>query len=112
MSLGIRTNDVGLGPHSGIAAAGDWSDDALAIQRICPWQQLRRCQLSMSYLAACCAPGDMYSAGILLAELATGSVPFPGTDLSQQGMSDEDYTAHTASIVQQARDKSWVSFRF
>ena len=60
--------------------------------------------MGMSRPGACCIAADMHSAGVLLAEVATGMVPFHG-DVPEQ--TDEDQ--HVNSVLQQANRQAWVS---
>ena len=78
---------------------------------MCPWQLLRCLSLGLSPLKACSPPCHMWSAGILLAEMATGELPFPGDEglLGEDEMDAEQCKAFTTSVHKQAQSTAWVS---
>ena len=93
------------------ACAGDWSQDASSRRRICYWQLFGWLIKGMSPLKACNQLSDSYSAGILLAELAIGELPFAGDEtlLSEDGMDAEQCNAFTRTVFLQSRNAAWVS---
>lgn len=52
---------------------------------------------------ACSTAADIYSAGVLLAEVVTGLVPFLGV------VGQTDDAEYRLSMVQQAKHQAWVS---
>ena len=76
-------------------------------------QQLACLQLGMSPLESCGGPHDIWCAGVLLAELATGTLPFPG-ESTLLPVGDGGKPAHPVSISNspvciQAVNAEWVS---
>lgn len=93
--------------------AGNWSTDVRCSRRICPWQLLDCLHYGMSPLEACEAAYDIWSAGVLLAELATGALPFPGESTllaeGQGAMPATLVSIHNSPVCIQAQNAEWVS---
>lgn len=101
-------------PSGGVPHTGDWSDDRASMQRVCPRQLQRHQQQHKTRLEACSAAGDMYSLGVLLVEVATGSLPFPGGEARlshspDSATGDEDESALVSSMIQQMANPALVS---
>ncbi len=93
---------------------GAWSDDTASMPRICPCQLQRHHHQHKTRLEACSAASDMYSAGVLLAEFATGRLPFPGDEAAlshppDRELGGEGNSGLMASISQQMADPLLVS---
>lgn len=67
----------------------------------------------MSPLEACEAAYDIWSAGVLLAELATGALPFPGEStllpVGQGAVPATPVSIANSPVCIQALDAQWVS---
>ncbi len=98
------------------ACAGNWVDDVLGLQRTCP-RQCRKCHLyDLTRLRASSAEGDMYSCGIMLAEMAIGQVSFAGPRNLNSGkllqlttrLAPAECVEFCAGVQQQFRDQTQV----
>ena len=91
--------------------AGDWSEDVFGRRRTCYCQLVRYLHRGVNRLKACNHLGDSYSAGVLLAELATGELPFPGDEtlLAEGNMDEDQCNAFTRLVFLQAHNAEWVS---
>lgn len=74
------------------------------MQRACPWQLHYYHHMGISRLEACSTAADIYSAGVLLAEVVTGMSPVMAV-----GVGQTDGAEYRLSVMQQAKHQVWVS---
>lgn len=70
--------------------------------------------MGISHSEACSAAADIYSAGVLLAEVVTGLVPFPAVGAVDGGVArrQTDNAEYRLSAMQEAKHQAWVSCFF
>lgn len=83
------------------------------MQRTCPWQLQCFWQKGLSNLQAVAPASDMWSFSILLAELATGTVLFPGNAAGLHpdmdlDLGDDPHCDFMVSMQHQMMDTAWV----